>query len=565
MRRAIITIAALGILAAWGCGDSNPEPVLQADPPAPEQDNVQYLDPVQHLIRASVDLRGVRPTIQEIEYIEKHPDKMRDKVRAYMEDPRFHKRVKEVWNRAFLVNRDRPFFPGPPELVGLKTEDDFARASNQETLELVAHIVTTDKPFTEIVLADYTVANKTLASYYDIKRGGWPDDMWVEAHYDDGRPMAGVLSTNSMPTRWTTTNSNKNRGRANSWTRSILCYDFLKRDVDLATDSIDLTDPNAINTAIRTNPACMSCHQSLDPFASYFFGYFIPETPDNGDAERSYPIKTYSESMEPRWQQATNRRPGYFGYNAGERLDALGEEIAEDPRFSMCAVQRFESALKGVYMEDLDLFESDRLHDYFMATEYDMKAVVEEIVMSPDYRIAGPKDDTADYVVGLKLLHPEKLHDTLNDLTGFEWKLDAPLGYNLLENDIYGFRMMSGGYDSDFVTAPATTVNATTILTLRMAAADAAGRVVENEMAMEPGQRRLLTKINGDETDHESIRAQGVALHKMLYGEVHDPADQEITDMLELWLKVYERTDDTEYAWKVTLTALFSDIRIVFY
>jgi hypothetical protein len=409
------------------------------------------------------------------------------------------------------------------------------------------------------------VANDVLTHYYDIKRPGWPADMWVESRYDDGRPHAGVLSTTSMHTRWTTTDSNKNRGRANAWTRSLLCYDFLKRDVDLDTDSIDLTDPNAINNAILNNEACVSCHQSLDPLAAYFWGYFIPEEPDSNGNERSYPIKTYSISLEDRWEQVTGREPGFFGFPSGDRLDELGAFIAGDPRFSMCSVQRFESALKGVYRKDLDFTESDRLHDFFVESDFDAKALIEEIVMSPAYRIAGPKVESAGDVVGLKVIRPEILNRTLADLTGFEWELPAPLGYDLLENDIYGFRMMAGGYDSFFVTAPATTVNATHILTLRMAAADAAGRAVDEELAKNKTERRLLTQINGDETDHETIRLQGVALMRVLYGEVHETDDPAINDMMTLWQKAYDRSGETSYAWKVTLTALLSDIRIAFY
>jgi hypothetical protein len=550
-------------MTAMACGKADkPEPIKPA-PPAPERADVLYLDPVQHLIRASVDIRGIRPSLEEINYIEKKPGKLREVVEGYLEDPRFGQRVQEIWNEGFLTRTDRPFFEGPPEYQGLATEDDFARAATGETLQLISHVVMNDRPFTEIVTADYTVANNLLTHYYDIKRKGIRPTDWIEAEYNDGRPHAGVLSTTSFHTRWTTTDANRNRGRANAWTRAVLCYDYLLRDVVVDT-ALDLSDPNVVNNAVRTNPSCLSCHQSLDPLASYFWGYFLPEETDGGN-ERSYPIKTYSESMEDRWITMTSRRPGYFGYNAGSRLDSLGEVIAEDPRFSMCAVKRFSRGLTGTLMNDLDFTEMDRLHDYFVATDYDAKALVTEIVMSPIYRMGAPLEESAADIVGLKLLGPEQLNRMFNELTGFRWRLDAPLGYNLLENDIYGFRMMSGGYDSIYTTAPANTVNATHILTLRMAAADAAGRVVDAEFAMSPGDRRLLRLVSDGDTDHGPVREQAAALYRMLYGDTIAVDSQEATDITELWQAGYDRSGSTTHAWKLVLTALFSDVRIVFY
>lgn len=572
--RKTLALAALAAALFAAC-DKKQKEIKPADP-APERPGVQYLTPVQHLIRASLDLRGTRPTIAEIEDIEAHPSKMRDYVREYLEDPRFLERVKEIWNEGFLVRQDRPFFQGPPQLLGLMTEDDFARASSNEPLELIAHVVANDRPFTEIVTAKYTVANEVLAQYYDVTRPTDQGRGWVESHYSDGRPEAGVLSSTSFYTRWTTTDSNQNRGRANAWTRALLCYDFFTRDIIVDT-ALDLSDPNVVNNAVRTNPSCVGCHQSLDPLASHFFGYFIPE--DAGMGERSYPIKTYSADLEPRWQQGTGREPGYFG-NVAEDPDlaTLAESIADDPGFSMCSVRRFQAGLTGVHIKDLELPETDRLHDWFLRTDFDAKALVEEIVMSPNYRIAGPAVGATDVVDqdvhGLKLLSPEQLNRMLREMTGnakgtnadgFGWRMAAPDGYDLLENDIYGFRMMAGGYDSRFVTAPAHTVNATHILTLRMASADAASRLLARDFERERGNRRIMREVDADTTGEAEIRAQLVDLNKYLYGEVLTSTDADVNDAYTLWSTVYARENDPVYAWTVTVAAMLSDVRVAFY
>lgn len=571
--RNLLSGLALVLLAAAGCGkeaDKEPRP----RDPEPERADVQYLTPLQHLVRVSLDLRGTRPSVAEIASVESAADpekRIRELAREFMKDPRFKERVKEIWNEGFLVRQDRPFFPGPPQLIGLLTQDDFARAATTEPLELIAHVVSSDRPFTEIVTAEYTVANEALAAYYDITRPTSEGRGWVESHYTDGRPEAGVLSSTAFYTRWTTTDSNQNRGRANAWTRAILCYDFFTRDIIVDTN-LNLADPNVVNNAIRTNPSCVGCHQSLDPLASHFFGYFIPE--DVGMGERSYPIKTYSADLEDRWQRGTGRGPGYFGYYADDpNLATLGEQIAADPGFSNCAVKRFTASLTGVPIKELDIVENDRLHDWFLETDYDAKKLIEEIVMSPNYRVAAPLAESAADVHGLRLLSPEALNRMLRELTGnvkgtnpsgFGWKMDAPEGYDLLENDIFGFRMMAGGYDGRFSTAPSHTVNATHLLTLRMASADAASRLVDADFSRSRSDRRLLAEVDADTTAEADVRGQIVLLNKLLYGEEVDAMHADVTDAYALWSTVAAR-EDTVYAWKVTVAAMLSDVRVAFY
>ena len=575
-----IAFGLLSLLVA-ACAEKKEKEITPRDPEAPRAD-IAYLTDVQHLVRVSLDLRGARPTLAEIEAVENASDpqkKIREYAVKYMEDARFRERVKEIWNEGFLVRQDRPYFPGPPQLLGLVNEDDFARSATQEPLELIAHVVMNDRPFTEIVTAEYTVANETLAAYFDITRPTDQGRGWLESEYTDGRPVgAGILASTSFYTRWTTTDSNQNRGRANAWTRALLCYDFFTRDIIVDTN-INLADPNVVNNAVRTNPSCVGCHQSLDPLASHFFGYFIPE--DVGEGDRSYPIKTYSADLEPRWEQGTGRDPGYFGTYAGDpNLATMGEQIAADPGFSNCAVKRFASVLTGVSVKELDidhLVEIDRLHDWFLETDYDAKRLIEEIVMSPDYRIAGPNALTSlelsDKLHGLKLLSPEALNRSLRDITGnkkgdnpagFGWEMESPLGYDLFENDIYGFRMMAGGYDGNFSTAPAHTVNATHILTLRMASADASGKMVDAEFAKSRSNRRLLTEVDGDTTSEAEIKEQIVVLNKLLYGEVVAVTHADVTDAYTLWSTVAARQDPV-YAWKITLGAMLSDVRVAFY
>ena len=58
----------------------------------------------------------------------------------------------------------------------------------------------------------------------------------MSARYTDGRPAAGVLATNGLWWRYTTTDSNMNRTRAAAISRLLLCEDFMARPVSFAGD-----------------------------------------------------------------------------------------------------------------------------------------------------------------------------------------------------------------------------------------------------------------------------------------------------------------------------------------
>ena len=166
----ILVAAALVAAGSVGSGCSKSPEQAKPAPADSERNDVIYLSPMQHLIRLSLDVRGTRPTIAEIEDVERNPERVRFYAHEFLADPRFAERVKEIWNEALLTRQDRPYFPGPPQMIGVRTEDEFARAAGNEPLELIAHVVTGDRPFTEIVNGSYTVANDVLEAYYDIER-----------------------------------------------------------------------------------------------------------------------------------------------------------------------------------------------------------------------------------------------------------------------------------------------------------------------------------------------------------------------------------------------------------
>ena len=65
--------------------------------------------------------------------------------------------------------------------------------------------------------------------------------------------------------------------------------------------------------------------------------------------------------------------------------------------------------------------------------------------------------------------------------------------------------------------------------------------------------------------DETSVRAQLAYLHARIYGELVDPTSSEVTDTYQLFTAALAQSSDHARAWKVTLAAMLSDFRSLFY
>ena len=120
-------------------------------------------------------------------------------------------------------------FPAVGDLAGLETH-----ALNTSIIQapgrLAEHVVMQDRPWSEIVTADYTLADSVVATVwglpYDADAGGWQ-----VTRYEDGRPPAGVLSDGWLFTRMPSTEGNRHRERASLISGALICHDYPNRPV----------------------------------------------------------------------------------------------------------------------------------------------------------------------------------------------------------------------------------------------------------------------------------------------------------------------------------------------
>ena len=564
MTRHTITIG-LFLLFCTACGGEDAEPASKSGPA------VEYLTPTQHLVRASMTLRGVRPSLDEIRAVEEDPSWLPAIVDHYLETPEFGATIREMHGEQMLIGIDGAIYPAGFPAIGPLAGMDVQRI-NQSIVEaptrLVEHIVMSDKPYHEIVTADYTMADPIVATVFGVPYDDAASEEWQVTRYDDGRPHAGLLSDNFVFTRHSSTFSNRNRGRAALVARAFLCYDFLDRQVEIDA-TIDLADEEAVANAIRTNPACVSCHQTLDPLASYFAEYFPLYVPVQLE---TYPFEFY-ESPFGSYLRVTE--PGYFGEASSDVRD-LGILIAEDPRFSLCTARRFTSYFAQMPQDEVPLELVSEMNDVFLASGMNAKELARAIVLSDEFRVSHAiEDEGAEEVRGIKKVRPEALARLVQDLTGFRWETDLPIDFgagnvgrvDLMTDSFFGFETLAGGTDSMNVTTPSFTMSASSTLTLRALAGRAALYTVAADFAeTDPTRRWLLRRVEATDTDEAKVREQLVDLHLRMYAESLAPDDPAIDDAWTLWSGVLaEAGSSAERAWTITLFAMLSDIRIAHY
>ncbi len=510
-----------------GCSEPDGEvpPVTAAD---------VTLTEAQLLVRASLDVRGTRPTIAELEAVIADPSTLDATIADFVDDPRFLDRLRSMFAPGFRTRIDD--YP-----VGREASPGASAAIGEEPLDLLATIVANDRPYSDLVLADYTVVREELLDLWPLEPASadvTPLPGTLVARYTDGRPHAGVLSSNAMWLRHPSTLENANRGRANALTRALLCESFLDRPIDFPTD-VDLSDSETIRQAIREEPACTSCHSTLDPLASYLWGFM-----DEG-GEDPAALATYEPIRERDWVRYTGRAPGFFG-TPGDGLVNLGLQIARDERFVRCGVER---VYRGMLGRDAELSDDGAIaehRDAFVNSDLDVKALVRSVLADPRYR--GTRTPSAfggqPEPVELKTITPDQLSSDLQALTGYRMTFEDR---DALRLDA-GLRAVAGGSDQGDAALPSTGL----ALVHRRLAEAAAVAVVDG--VVEGGiVRPLVGSFERPPTGEELSR-----LVLATSSQVIGPEGPEVDALLALWTDA-EAITDAPTAWKAVLTALLSD------
>ncbi len=471
------------------------ERVLQGDPCAGEGSqvdlsSVELLTPYQTFRKASLQLAGRLPSEAEVQRLDAEGEaSLAPLLDALMHEEAFYGRLKEMFNDIFLTDRyypreeavdllHREQYPLRDLWFALQPEDTrraVNRAIAREPLELIAYIVKHDRPFTEVVTADYTVVNPFSAIFYSADvRFDDPEDendfkpARIELHLDGTKvpmPHAGVLTNPMWLNRFPTTETNRNRHRARMVMQQFLATDIL----NVAERPIDPKSANQYNNPTRDDPSCASCHRQLDPIAGAFMKW------DDDDQEEYLPEREWYREM---------FAPGYADelMPVAEFTSAqswLGQRIVNDPRFALSVVRNVYTALTGHapiayprdqsegYAAQLAAWETQdaafrALTDELVTSDYDLRVAVRGVVLSPYFRAVNTVDGLlaegdplfTDLGTG-RLSIPEVLDRKITAVLGFPWRRD-PTRAPYLRSD---YQILYGGIDSEDVTSRLTDVN----------------------------------------------------------------------------------------------------------
>ena len=374
-------------------------------------------------------------------------------------------------------------------------------------VELIAHVVENDKPYTEILTANYTMVTPLTADLLNAELGdSWEQSVVYNGEYSEFHkefkpaknfgtfnsepgpevcipvqggdcypstwepfewPHAGVLNTMAFLQRYPTTETNRNRARAR-WTYKF----FLGLDIEASaartTDAVALADKN---NPTLLNPACTVCHQTLDPVAGAFQNYnetgIFRISGFTDSLPYGYKLDPESGYVNGDTWYSDMRTPGMNGQSAPDAsnsLQWLAQQIVADPRFPVATVEFWWPTVMGQavlkapedpqlpnYNEELEAFslqryEVNKLAGAFVQNQFKLKALLREMVLSPWFASGEVVSQNATLFSVARLGTRRLL--TPEELDG---KTKSLFGYSVMEEEITNILPTTGTFVSDFV------------------------------------------------------------------------------------------------------------------
>lgn len=558
---------------------------------------VEMLDERRLLRRATLSLAGRLPAEDELQRAQTGGLKaLPALLDAVMKEDAFFQRLREGFNDIFLTQG----IDGNPDAsvlsydhfhktrlwyqkhdlsaikdekerrqAGYKLANDYRAALLEEPMRLIEHIVRHDRPFTEIVTADYIMVSPYTARGYGIydevedqfrNKDDSLEFIPVKLEALKGRskqqdqesttglyPHAGLLSTFQYLARYPTTETNRNRLRARMYYQHFLGVDVLELAARV-TDAAAVTAKYKVPTMEASE--CVVCHKTLDPVASLFQDYWkfaaegIYGRRKGGWFADMFQAGFEGEDMPPqeRWRA----------------LQWLGQRTAKDPRFAVAMVEHAWYILTGrkalLPPKDLD----DPLHDAkhrawtaqrlliedtaarFAAGGFNFKTVLKDLIISDFYRADGLATQITDSKrqaelddIGLAhLLSPEQLERKITAVFGKGW--------GRLKNTDGGLAMLYGGIDSKEVTERATDPSGAMGAIMRMMSNDIACKHTALDFTRPAAERLFFREVEPDtlpvsaENDAK-IRRTIAHLHERVLGRADAPDSEEVTRSFELF------------------------------
>ncbi len=444
-------------------------------------EGVTMLDDRRLLRRVTLQLAGRLPTDAEVNSLG-NTDALLDAV--MMEDA-FYDRLREGFNDIFLTvgfdgnaeatalsydhfQKTRLWYQ-KHDLTHIKDEKERKQASYKlardyreallgEPMKLIEHIVRNDRPFTEIITADYIMVTPYTARGYGlfdevkarfknaddpfeyvpvklkalVGRSRQQDQDSVTGFY----PHAGLLSTFQYLARYPTTETNRNRLRARMYYQHFLGVDVLELAARVS-DAAAATAKYKVPTMEATE--CVVCHKTLDPVAGMFQDYWrFAAEGIYGKRKEGWFTDMFGAGFEGEDMPEADR---------WRALQWLGERTVKDQRFAVAMVEHAYYILTGrkvllppKEMDDL-LFTAKRraylaqrklveeIAARFAKNGFNFKSAIKDWIASEFYRADGLATVTTkpdrraelDDIGIVRMLAPEQIERKITAIFGNPW------------------------------------------------------------------------------------------------------------------------------------------------
>lgn len=446
---------------------------------------VLLASPAETLRRASLIVAGRLPLEAETTLANSDTDGLREAILGLMEGDGFHDflirgandqlHTDAFVNGSFSEVSDLSGLAGNRYPMGELFWDlegaiwGYRSGIARAPLELIAYIVENDRPYSEVVTADYTMVNWFTSQVFrsDVQVGSFDDPKifapgrnrgsvaWDEEYKSENvpgfgtrviehsgfidYPHAGVLNDLTWLHRYPTTETNRNRARAR-WT----FYHFL--GIDIETSAPRTTDPVALadtDNPTLNNPACTVCHDRLDPVAGAYQnygneGFYRDKFGGLDSLPDTYKHPEWFDISEPTLFQEGDtwfrdmKPPGLDnavqpGTRVDDSLSWVAEQIVDDPRFATAAVKFWWPAIMGVealvapevdsdadYQDRLNAFRAQELQisalaDDFRTTNLNARELLADMILSPWFRAKAVSPDAIERPIELAALGVDRL------------------------------------------------------------------------------------------------------------------------------------------------------------
>jgi len=568
--------------------------------------NVRTLGNRQTLRKASLLFAGRLPTDSELLGIESASTaELKSAIRKLMTGDRFHQFLTESANDRLLTKFLRYslfvvvnpyYYPESRRFLDAAVDvAEFSRVSEaiaDEPLELIAHVVENERPYTEVLTADYIMVNPYSAIVYggDVVFDNTNDpDEWrqgriteyyrcavctgpmADASYEipTDYPHAGLLNSPAFLARFPSSDTNRNRARSR-WVN----YFFLGLDIEglsaRTTDQSALTDEN--NPTLN-NPNCTVCHDIMDPVAGAFQNYddlgFYKSQPGGGHSlPWSYILNPFGGYQIGDVWYRDMLAPGLgqlLAPSSNNSLQWLAQQLVTDSRFGYGTAYFWYPAVMGRdpyakpenpedsdYQFRLAAYNAEQAMMRKVATDFvngvagngdhNLKDLLVALVMSNHFRaesisLTNPAQEAALAGIGSgKLLTPEQLNRKLIDTTGYEW---AYGDFNAL---VEVYNLIYGGIDSFTVTQRATELTTLMSSVVAAMANETSCSIVSQEFGLPASARKLFNELELSvlpTAEPVAIRRTIQHLHKQLLGEELVIGDVEIEATYQLFEQVW--------------------------